>query len=598
MADTPITPAPELPSEMSRQEAELVLRILAGQQAPASDAEPRPAPAPTAPPPPLPPPVAVPALPPDTLRALVESVSDALVVTDAGGRIVLLNAQTEHLFGYTRDELLGQSVEILVPERLRAKHIGQRATYANDPHTRPMGRGLELSGRRKDGSEVPIEIGLSPLKPDVGPLVVASIRDVSERRKAEAVLKKMETRYRTLVEGIPAVTFLAAMDESANELYVSPYIEKLLGFTQQEWVENPILWYTQLHPDDRERWHAEFTRTVARGDKFQSVYRFIAKPDPERPEQPRVVWVHGEAQLVRDEAGRPLFLQGVAFDITPMKRAEEDLKALNASLEQRVIERTAEVEARSQELSRSNRDLMLFAGVAAHDLKAPLRTMTGQIQELDKKYRDRLDPGDREAFIAVSLASAGGMERLIEGLLEFSKVRTEGKEPAPTSCKEAVDQACRLLQADIDRTGAEVDRGGVSEVTVLADASQLVRLFQNLINNSLKFRLDDTPPRVRVSARREGAQWAIEVSDNGIGIEGPKVALKKVKSPFEKIFDLGVESRQHTGKKYGDRYPGSGIGLSTCKNIVERHGGTIGAKSDGPGKGTTIRFTLPAADED
>src|SRR5262245_38480606 len=332
---------------MSYEEAVLVLEILAKVQRPAAESGSAPALAPPAEPvPPLPAPVPVPALPPSALHALVESVSDALVVTDTCGRIVLVNAQTEQLFGYTRGELLGQSVEILVPERLRAKHIEQRAAFVSNPHTRPMGRGLELSGRHKDGHEVPIEIGLSPLSTDVGSFVVASIRDVSERRKAEAVLKKMETRYRTLVEGIPAVTFLAAMDESANELYVSPYIEKLLGFTQQEWVENPILWYAQLHPDDRQRWHDEFARTVARGDAFDAEYRFLAKPDPERPGERRVVWVHGEARLARDEAGRPLFLQGIAFDITMMKEAEAALRALNANLTARVAERTAEVEAK------------------------------------------------------------------------------------------------------------------------------------------------------------------------------------------------------------------------------------------------------------
>src|SRR5262249_43246189 len=155
---------------------------------------------------------------------------------------------------------------------------------------------------------------------------------------------------------------------------VSPYIEKLLGFTQQEWVENPILWYSQLHPDDAARWHKEFARTVARGDTFQSEYRFLAKPDSERPGEQRVVWVRGEARLVRDEAGRPLSLQGVAFDISRIKEAEETLRAANTTLEQRVEERTAEVEAHSQELARSNRDLMLLAGTVSHDLKKPIAT--------------------------------------------------------------------------------------------------------------------------------------------------------------------------------------------------------------------------------
>ncbi len=112
-----------------------------------------------------------------------------------------------------------------------------------------------------------------------GLLVVASIRDISDRKKAESQLRNMEARYRTLVEGIPAVTFMAALDEGAGgrELYVSPQIEALLGFSQKEWLENPILWYTQLHPDDRRRWHGEFAHTIVTGEPFRQVYRFLSR---------------------------------------------------------------------------------------------------------------------------------------------------------------------------------------------------------------------------------------------------------------------------------------------------------------------------------
>src|SRR3954453_6777760 len=117
---------------------------------------------------------------------------------------------------------------------------------------------------------------------------------------------------------MPVVTFLAALDGGVNELYVSPQIEALLGFSQKEWLEDPILWFTRLHPDDQARWHLEFARTCATGEPFRSVYRFIARDG-------RVVWVHGEAKLARDEDGRPLFLQGVAFDISGIKQAEDNL---------------------------------------------------------------------------------------------------------------------------------------------------------------------------------------------------------------------------------------------------------------------------------
>lgn len=145
-----------------------------------------------------------------------------------------------------------------------------------------------------------------------------SVEHRDPRAQAEARLKAAEARFRALVEQIPAVTFMAALGEGQNEVYVSPYIEALLGFTQQQWLENPFLWYHQLHPDDRELWNQEFANGCRRGGPFRAQCRFIARDG-------RVVWVHGEARVIRDEIGRPLYLQGIAFDITESKRAQEIL---------------------------------------------------------------------------------------------------------------------------------------------------------------------------------------------------------------------------------------------------------------------------------
>ncbi len=513
-------------------------------------------------------PVAVAPLAPtaDTLLKLIEAVPDALVVVDVGGRIVLANSQTETMFGYRREELLGQAIEVLVPEQFRADHIRKRDEFLADPRPRPMGAGRELLGLRKDGREVPVEISLSSLDGAAGPLVVASIRDVSERRRSVAQLRKVEVRYRTLVEGIPAVTFMAPMDEGPGELYVSPQIEALLGFSQREWVENPILWYTQLHPEDQARWHEEFAKTVVTGEAFHSVYRFIARDG-------RVVWVQGNAQLVRDETGRPLFLQGVAFDITGMKQAEEDLKALNATLGQRIAERTSE-------LTRSNQALARFASTASHDLMAPLITVTSFTQIVIKECRDQLDERARDKLNRVEKA-AGRMAVLIKDLLAYSKFRTEAQAPTPVACQEALNWARDNSRAEIEASGAEITSSELPRV--LADRTQLAQVFQNLIGNALKYRAD-RPPRVHVSARREETKWVIEVTDNGVGIE-PQYLTK--------IFDLGVVSRVDLRST---TIAGNGIGLATCETIVQQHGGRIWASSEGPDRGTTISFTMPAAE--
>src|SRR5262249_47880787 len=157
-------------------------------------------------------------------------------------------------------------------------------------------------GRRKDGVEVPVEISLSPLYNGPEVFIIGIIRDVSQRQRDEA-------KFRSLAETMPAISFFAPLDESAPEIYVSPQIERILGFSQKEWLDDPVLWHRQLHPDDAKHWSEQFAVTCATGAPFKSTYRFRAKDG-------RVVWINGSAELVRDADGRPVFLQGVAFDVT------------------------------------------------------------------------------------------------------------------------------------------------------------------------------------------------------------------------------------------------------------------------------------------
>jgi len=381
----------------------------------------------------------------------------------------------------------------------------------------------------------------------------------TDSEPAQHRIYKAEARFRTLVEKIPAVTFVASLDESVNELYVSPQIEKLLGFSQKEWLENPILWYTQMHPDDRDRWHIEFARTVATATHFRSDYRFLARDG-------RVVWVRGEAQMIRDERGNPIFLQGIAFDITDHKRAEEILRHLHHELEKQVEERTAE-------LARSNLDLEQFAYVASHDLQEPLRAVAGCVQILKKRYQGQLDARADE-LIAHTVDGVSRMETLIKELLAYSRVGTRAEAFEPCDSGVALDRALSNLKVAIAEAGAFVTHDQLP--VVKADAAQLTQLFQNLIGNAIKFR-SQQPPKIHVAVRREKAHWVFSVKDNGIGMQ-PEY--------FERIFV--IFQRLHTRNEY----PGTGIGLAICKKIVERHGGRIFVES-APGQGSTFSFTLP-----
>ncbi len=179
---------------------------------------------------------------------------------------------------------------------------------------------------------------------------VAQIEPVDKRRsyvEDGSKLRRIEARYRALVEQIPAITFMASLDESGSELYVSPHIETMLGFTQAEWLDDPFLWYRQLHPDDRVRWQDEFARTCTTGQGFKSEYRFLSRDN-------REVWVHGEATIVRDDEGHPAFLHGIAFDITESKRAEQVLRNAREELERQVEQRTAQLRISQDELTEAH----------------------------------------------------------------------------------------------------------------------------------------------------------------------------------------------------------------------------------------------------
>jgi PAS domain S-box-containing protein len=515
-------------------------------------------------------PAILPQLAEATLLKVLETAPDAIVVIDSRGVIVLVNSQTENIFGYARTELLGRKIEMLVPMRNRTGHVQKRRAYFQSPHVRAMGSGLPLFGVHKDGREFPVEISLSPLETDQGLLVTSTIRDVTETRMREGLLRKAEARYRSLVEEIPAVTFMAALDEGSNELYVSPQIVDLLGFTQEEWLNDPVLWYRQLHPEDRERWHLEFSRTCATAEPFRSVYRFVARDG-------RVVWVLGEAKVVRDRDGRPMFLQGVAFDITRMKNAEEELKLLNRTLEERVADRT-------EALKRSNDALARYSHHVAHEMKKPLR-----------RIFDVLNPpggvSTRDAP-KKSLASIEGiaadMAELIGAMLAYAQVSEEARRFTPTDCAALLRDVRAELKKDITASGAVISLGPLP--TVNAHRESLKTVFRNLLDNAIKYRARRRL-KVRVTAELLQDHWHFTVRDNGMGIPRHNRYTPHVDN-WQRVFELF--HRESAKGPQGEKIAGHGIGLSYCQRVIEHHGGKIWVESE-LGTGSTFHFTLPAA---
>lgn len=453
----------------------------------------------------------------DTWRGLVEATPYAMLVIDDGGRIVFVNSALEKQFEYAREELLGRPMEILLPERYRAAHPRQRTAFFAAPQPRPMETGLQLFGRRKNGDEFPVEIGLSALQADGCVLGLAVIRDITKRKQAEAQLEKAEARFRMLVEGIPAICFIAGLAEDNNEMYVSPQIEQILGFTQKEWLEDPVLWFTQLHPADKARWQEEFARTCLAGEDFQAEYRFLSRRGAE-------VWVRGEAKVIRDESGKPQFLHGVAFDISRQKEAEVIQRRSQEELEKLV-------QARTTQLLQSN-DALQVEIAERHKTHEQLKTILHEREALLKEIHHRVKNNLQIIssllnLQARQLADPIGLEALRESqnrvrlmALLHEKLYRSGdlaRIDFRRYVEELITYLFRSYSASPFRISLKLEIG---EVFFDIDAAIPCGLIINeLVSNSLKYAFPaDASGTIRIALTIRDSMVTLQVSDSGPGL--------------------------------------------------------------------------------
>jgi PAS domain S-box-containing protein len=329
-------------------------------------------------------------------------------------------------------------------------------------------------------------------------------------------------------------------------------IDAILGYQPGEFPRTVDAWEEAIHGDDVDRVKATLERHLKIGEAYYEEYRIRCKDGTYR------YWTDQGISL-RDGQGNPSRMIGAFSDITLRKRAEEELRRLN------------------EDLIRSNKELEQFAYVASHDLQEPLRMVSSYTQLLAKRYEGELDQ-DAHDFIRYAVDGANRMQRLIQDLLAYSRITTRGSPFVPLDLYEALGDAVANLETAINESGAVVTNDNLP--TVKADRTQLVQVFQNLVGNAIKFRKQDDPPRVHISAERAGQEWIISVKDNGIGIDPRHI---------NRLFV--IFQRLH-GKQ---EYPCTRIGLAICQRILMRHGGRIWVES-APGEGATFRFALKGQD--
>jgi len=410
-------------------------------------------------------------------------------------------------------------------------------------------RAQEIYVRRNgSGDGVWISVNAHPLIGPDGKMIggVSVFRDISERKATEEV----RARLVAIIDAAP--DFIATTSAAGDLLYVNDSGRRLLGISPTEDVSN--LRFVDLHTEEAiEHLEQQALPTALRDGVWRGENTFH-KRDGETIPISQVIVVH------RTPDHKVEFLSCISTDMTEKKAA------------------TLALARRAEALARSNAELEQFAGVAAHDLQEPLRNLAGFTELLSTRYKGKLDDAADE-FIDQTVIGVRRMRELIRDLLTYSKVDVAPQSLLPINTEEALHQALRNLQATIESKGALIEHTPMP--TLVANESQLCRVFQNLIGNGIKFSGGDDV-RVRINATPANEGWIFCVEDNGIGIE-PRFV--------ERIFR--IFERLHSRSEF----PGTGVGLAICKKIVERHGGRIWVESE-PGEGARFLFWLPVSPPD
>lgn len=503
---------------------------------------------------------------------LVDDTPENLVSLEAaldglGQELVLARSGTEALRYLLEDDFAAILLDVKMPDmdgfqtaelirsRKRSRHtpILFLTGYKSDEH---LFRGYDLGA---------VDFLFKPIVPEilrskVGVFVELSRNTALLRRQAE-VLGKAELKFRSLLEAAPDALIISSEDGRIS--LVNSQVERMFGVRREEVIGENI-------------------RTLV--PEWSGPAPLVADPNGNGSlGAPRELWAarkNGrqfpvEISLSPLQTADGLLVTSAIRDITERRRADEAIRELNATLEQRVADRTRELLRSNEALRQSNDDLNQFAYAASHDLQEPLRMVSLYSQMLQRRYGEKLGP-EADQFISYVVGGARRMEMLLKDLLAYSQTGSSDEGPAqPLNLGSVVEKVLPNLQASIEQNGAIITWDSLP--TVQAHEIRLVQLIQNLIGNAIKYR-SAAAPRIHISAEQDHTGFIISVEDNGIGID-PEYG--------QQIF--GIFKRLH-----GQNYPGTGIGLAICQRIVERYGGRIWVES-AVGKGSRFRFNLPAA---
>jgi PAS domain S-box-containing protein len=467
---------------------------------------------------------------PSYIRELLDAVPAGIIVTHQDGRISYLNAEAEQLFGYLRDELIGQSIDLLLPGRFSLNHAQLRQSYIDNPSTRHMGAGRDLYGKRKDDSEFPLEIGLRSLTADGEQFIVATIVNIARR-------KQLEQRLVKVIEASPYGQLL--VDEQGIIQLINPSLLQLFGYTKDELLGKSMdILLPERYRDGHEKLRAGYVQKPSL--RPMGLGRDLTGRHKSGTEIPIEI---GLSPVESDVGNLTL---AVVTDISERKRLELNLKQANAHLEE-------------------------FTYVASHDLKSPLRGISDLVEWIHEDLNTNAPEPVAKNIERIKLR-IGRMERLIDDLLLYARAGKRAKESA------AVD--VHTLIADIIEmhpVPAEFQvRQEIHINEIYAAKIPLETVLRNLFSNALKHHRGINPT-ITISAEASGSYCLFKVIDNGPGI--PKAAQERVFRLFQTLSN--------------NEASGSGIGLALARRLTESHGGQIELISDTDSKGCSFHVWWP-----